>query len=228
MELLQSTITQLGSFSYLGLFVVGFLAQTVIPIPEEIVLIALGYVVSFGGLSWWIAAPMILVGVLVDDIILFLLSYHGNKAVRFAYNKIFSYIVPINESFIRRHIKTIIVISRFVIQFRFLGPFFAGYIKTPLRTFIIYDFIAAIAYSLIYIAIGAFFSHRIDLIIGGINQVKNIVWIIIGILLIIALISSLKKFVLTWYTKTGQTKQELPYSESNKIVVDSTHANENS
>lgn len=223
MEILQTTIEQLGSLSYIGLFVVGFLAQAVIPVPEEMVLIALGYVVSVGGLSWWIAIPVILAGVLVDDVVIFLLSYHGNKAVRFTYEKIFSHIVPMDEPFIRRHIKTIIVVSRFVIQLRFLGPFFAGYIKTPLRTFIAYDFVAAIIYSLIYIALGAFFSNKLELIIGGINQAKNIVWIVVGILLIISLIKGLKKIILGWYAKKEffeAKKSNLPPVESPSEVIE--------
>lgn len=208
METLQSAVEYIGGLSYLGLGITGFLAQAIIPVPEEVVLIALGYLLSIGDFTWYFAFPAIVLGVLLGDIAIFLLSYHGNKALRFTYDNVFSHIVPMDEPFIRRHIKTIIVVSRFVIQLRFLGPFFAGYIKTPLKTFIAYDFPAAIVYALGYIGMGMFFSQRIESILSGINQIKNLIWIIVGVLILIGIIKGLKTFVLSWYYKIEKKEQQ--------------------
>jgi membrane protein DedA with SNARE-associated domain len=215
MEALQSAIEFVGGLSYVGLGVTGFLAQAIIPVPEEVVLIALGYLLSVGDLTWYFAFPAIIIGVLLGDLAIFLLSYHGNKSLRFTYEKIFSHIVPIDEPFIRRHVKTIIVVSRFVIHLRFLGPFFAGYIKTPIKTFIAYDFPAAVVYAIGYIGIGMFFSQKIDMILSGVNLLKNIVFVIVGIALVVSITKGLKKLVLNWYYKTES--REYKESEGEKI-----------
>ncbi len=204
MEAFQEVVVSIAGISYIGLFITGFLAQAVIPVPEELVLLALGYVISLGGLNWFIAVPVVIGGMLLSDIIIFYLSYSGNKIVYWVYNKIFAKIVPMDEPFIRKHIKPIIVVSRFMIQLRFLGPFFAGYIKTPFKTFIQYDFPSAVVYAGIYMGMGIFFNKKIELIIGGINQAKNIVFIVLGIIIAISLTKGLKKIILDWYTKKEQ------------------------
>lgn len=218
METTQSAIAHIGSLSYFGLFILGFLAQAVIPIPEEAVLVILGYVIGMGTLSWYIAIPAVIAGMLISDIIIYALAYSGNKVVHWVYQKIFAKIVPLDDVFIKKHIKKIIVIARFLIQLRFLGPFFAGYTKTPWKTFVAYDFPAAIVYGTFYIGIGIFFRNKLELILSGVGQVKNLILIAIGIILLITITKGLKKVMLNSYNK--MFKKEHPKTSATHPGID--------
>lgn len=228
METTQAIVAHVSSLSYLGIFIMALLANIVVPVPEEVVLIAIGYVLGMGNLSWVLVGVLVFLGLFTSDFIMYELSYRGNRWVRLIYEKYFSKLVPFDSVFIHAHVKKIIVISRFLVQLRFLSPFFAGYTKTPRKVFALYSSLALIIYIPLYVFIGFYFRSRFESIISGIGEVKNIILIIIGIVLLVGFTKSLKAFFLGRFRfgfsrKEGYTKTWIPGLQKKSGTVPEKH-----
>ncbi len=191
----QGLIQQLGSLSYLGIFGISMLANVVIPVPEEVVLLALGYVVGAGELSNYIVIPLVILGLLLSDVVMYTLSHKGNRLVTLFYNKFFAKMFESRRPWIEQNPENVIFYSRFMVQLRFLGPFFAGQLGVPLKKFLKYEIFALIIYVPLLIWAGHAFQDSIELIASGVGIVKNIVLIIFGITIIVAISKVLRRWI---------------------------------
>ncbi len=178
--------------SYWGIFGISLLANVVIPFPEEITLLVFGYFIGTGVLGFIPAMMVIIAGLFVSDSLIYLLAYKGNKLVTRFYNKIFSSPLLHDESFLQKHIVKIIIISRFLVQLRFIGPFVAGHTKLSYRKFALYDLFALFIYVNLFLTIGVIMGNKIVRIASGLGQIHTIVLLGVGIFLAYAIL----KFVL--------------------------------
>ncbi|MDH5442605.1 MAG: DedA family protein [Candidatus Nomurabacteria bacterium] len=195
MEETQSIIQTVSGFSYLGVFGIGLVANIFPFIPEELIVLMLGYLASDGLFNPFIVGGLIIVGLFISDCILFYLARRGNAWLyRFA-TKLGISISPDNN-FIKRHAKKIIFFSRFVVQFRFLGPLMAGTVKTKWKTFMMYDFLALLVYVPIVLFLGDYFHDRIARVVEGVGVVRNVILVIMVVLGIIGIVMWLKSNIL--------------------------------
>lgn len=185
--------------SYLGILGISFLANIIVPVPEEIVILAIGYVAGTGRINFWFTLPIVILGALLSDAGMFALSRRNNPIVRGFYDRFFSKIFPINQSFIDAHIEKIVFSARFLVQLRFLGPFLAGQAKMTWRKFLSYDISALIIYVSVLLWAGHYFAARIDKIFDDVNQIKNIFLILAGVVILWSIGQLLKKFFLGEY-----------------------------
>lgn len=191
----QELIRHLGTFSYFGIFGISILANIVIPVPEEVVLLALGYVAGTGRINALIVIPIVISGLLLSDIAMFILSRKGNKWILLFYNRFFARRLESRRAWLQRHIKKVIFFSRFLVQLRFLGPFMAGQEKVSWRDFITYELAALIIYVPFLIWAGGFFQNRIEDVISGIGIVRNIILLCIGLLILVSLSRFIYKYL---------------------------------
>jgi membrane protein DedA with SNARE-associated domain len=98
----SSIIEQVGALSYVGLFGVSLIANVVVPVPEEIVILAVGYGIGRGHFDFLPALLVVIVGTFVVDVAMFWLSRTHNRFVVAFYKKVFSKLFPIDHDF--RHI----------------------------------------------------------------------------------------------------------------------------
>lgn len=181
----QTLITELGALSYVGIWFAALLSNVVIPVPEEIVLLAFGYLAGTGHINFFILMPIIMSGLLVSDIAMYLLARKGSRLVTWFYEKFFlKRFMQKSDQWFIDHMNKIIFFSRFLVQLRFIGPFMAGQKKVPFRRFVFYDFLAIIIYVPIYTLLGLFFHGRVQAIIDNVAVVKNIVLVVIGIVIV--------------------------------------------
>lgn len=197
----QAIISQLGNLSYLGVFGISLIANILIIIPEEVVLLGLGYVARAGKIDIFFIIPVVLVGLLASDCILYFFSRSKNRFIMFFYDKFFSKKLAVFSPSLRknephwyeRHIEKIIFYSRFLIQLRFVGPFMAGSLRVSFRKFLTYEVAALVIYVPLLLWIGWYFRSRVEEIITGIGHVKNIIAIGIALLIAFSLIQYLRK-----------------------------------
>ncbi len=76
-----SYINYFEHLSYLGVFLLLVAGGVLSPISEEIILIAVGYLIGVGSLNGFIAIPISIIGVFLGDSILFYLSSKGSKYI---------------------------------------------------------------------------------------------------------------------------------------------------
>ncbi len=187
----EEVINQLGALSYGGIWVVSFLSNIVIPIPEEIVLLALGYLSGTGVVNGYIIIPIVISALLVNDLILYLLSKHGSKLTNFLYTKFFAKRLEKKGNFINNiSTRKIIFFSRFLMQLRFLGPFLAGSRGFPKKDFLRYNLFALLIYVPLYIGLGWYFHSRVLLIIKDVGIAKNIFLMVLASVIIFAIIKA--------------------------------------
>ncbi len=192
----QQLIGELGALSYGGILIVAFLSNVVIPVPEEIVLLIFGYLAGTGAVNLFIVLPLIIAGLLLSDIVVYTLSKKGSHFIIRIYERFFSKkITPDKNSWIRVHITKVIFISRFLVQLRFIGPFFAGQLGVPLKKYVTYDFLALIVYVPLYVFLGKYFHRRVQLIVEDVHIVKDIVLIIAGVFVVYMIIGTTKRLL---------------------------------
>jgi membrane protein DedA with SNARE-associated domain len=191
----QTILTHLSTISYGGVFVLALLANIVVPVHEEVALLAIGYATRATGMLLVLVIPIVMSGLLISDLVLYSLSRSGNRLVKGFYNRVFKKRLEERTAWIEHNVKKVIFFSRFLVQLRFLGPFFAGQTKVSLKTFIMYELAALIIYVPIVVGAGVLFHRSIANIIGGINVVRNVILIALAVLILISVYESIKRSI---------------------------------
>ncbi len=189
-------VNSIGGLTYGGIFITALLANLVIPIPEEIVLLAIGYVASVGDINIFIALPITVLGLFVSDAMLHLLAKRGNRHLNKVYARFQKSRFARYEDRLRARIKLTIFCARFVTSLRFIGPVLSGMMKVPFKVFALMDLLAIVIYCSIFIFIGYIFHSKILLIIAGVQVIGHYIFVIIITALATGLIFYLnKKFI---------------------------------
>jgi len=216
MEETGAFITFVESLSYWGIAGLALIANLTPTIPEEIFILVAGYLVGIGVFSFWSVAGILIAGLFISDILLFTLARQGNKQLKKIIDRFFKKMVTTDDTFVRNHAKKIIFFSRFVVQFRFMGPVLGGFARVPWRTFIAYDLLALIIYVPIVLQIGNYFQERIRGIIDGVGIAKDIILIVLGIFVIFVVVRTLRKK----YTSSYSLKKRVLSYFNDAIMVD--------
>lgn len=176
---LQSFVLNFASnFSYFGIFLL-LVVIALLPIPEEIVLLLLGYFAGFGFADLDKILIISVLGVIVGDNLVYFLSRKGRKYFykikhRVAPKKFLKY-----ESLMKEHSGKTIFLLRFILGLRFFGPFMAGHMKIKWKTFFFYNSIAVLIFVPLFILIGYHFTKILDIIIENIGKVRHSIFLII-------------------------------------------------
>lgn len=173
MEETNFVIQSIGELEYGGLFLLALAANMIVPVPEEVLLLISGYLTGVGVFGYFTVAIIFISGMFISDIVLFYFSRRGGKYIDKLKNKIRNKHLADDGDFVKRNIKKIIFISRFLVYIRFIGPVLAGSSKTKWTTFLFYDFIALLVYVPFVLFIGNYFHENISLIIDGVARFKN-------------------------------------------------------
>jgi membrane protein DedA with SNARE-associated domain len=205
----QILIDNIGAFSYLGVFVISILANIVVPFPEEIVILVMGYVVGTGVINGFIAFPIILLGLIISDTVMYLLARRGARLLTAFYDRFFAKTLSSRQDWIDRNPGRVIFYTRFMMQFRFLGPFLAGQKKMPYMKFLKYELAALLIYVPVLLLVGDYFQDRFQLIVNGLGTVRNIFLILIGIAILFALSKFIRDIAFGEYVlaRTGSKKE---------------------
>ena len=169
-------------FTYLGLFAVLLLCGLGLPMPEDIALLAGGFLVHRGVTRYPITLAVSLLGVVAGDNSLFFLGRRfGTGLVRyFGLNRPGSQ-AQINRirAFMRRHGHRAIFYARFLAGLRALIYLTAGsFGVTPLR-FLAYDLLGAIISVPIVVSIGYLFGAQLEVIVHYIGGFEHLLWVVV-------------------------------------------------
>lgn len=191
----QTIISHVQTLSYGGIFILSLLANVVVPVPEELALLAIGYAARAEHMSLFLIIPIVMTGLLISDLILYYFSRRGNRLIKGFYNRVFKNRLQDRTQWLEDNVKKVIFFSRFLVQLRFLGPFFAGQTKVAWKTFVLYELAALIIYTPLVVGAGWLFHNSIANIIGGINVVRNVILTILGLLILFSAYESIKRSI---------------------------------
>ena len=171
-------------FTYLGLLVVLILCGMGLPIPEDVALLAGGFLVHRGIIRYPITLAVALVGVVAGDNSLFFLGRRFGT-VLVAYLGIGR---PRSQrqiewltEFMRRHGHRAIFYARFVAGLRALVYLTAGSLGvSPLR-FFLYDLAGAVVSVPIVVTLGYLFGNELEVVLHYIGGVEKMVWVVVAL-----------------------------------------------
>jgi len=186
--------------SYFIIFGVLLACGVGFPLPEDVPLIAAGYLIWDGTLDWSWTIFVTMTGVLIGDTILF---YFGRKmGTRLLMSgKVKSLIKPKKlrrtQAYFRKYGDKLIFFARFVAGFRAAAFFLAGSMKMKYRRFIFLDGLAAAVSVPVWIGLGyglgRTFGEEISQILRQMKHLKTgFTVVVIAILLSVLLRSYLK------------------------------------
>jgi membrane protein DedA with SNARE-associated domain len=155
----------LQHLSYFGIFLMLGLLDVLIPLPEEIILIMVGYTLYFGTLDPFLTILVAIAAFLIGDNATFWLSRGGNRLIARFTTKSATPLIKRYSEKMRSQAGLTLLIMTFVPSIRFFAPIVAGSVRTPWRVFILYDFVAVGLYVSLYLLAGYFFHSQINGII---------------------------------------------------------------
>lgn len=175
-------------FTYLGLFVVLVLCGLGLPIPEDVALLAGGYLVHRGVTRYPITLVVSLVGVVAGDNSLFFLGRRfGTGWVRyFGIGRPGRQIqIERIQKFMQRHGHRAIFYARFLAGLRALIYLSAGSFGVRPGVFLLYDLLGALISVPIVVTLGYIFGKQLEMIVkylGGFERLIVIVLILSALL----------------------------------------------
>jgi membrane-associated protein len=166
-------------YRYITLFIIVGLAGFCIPIPMNILLMAVGALSLTGEFdlitSVGIAASANLLG---DLAALYIFRHFGHRILHDQFAEKYSFFVKLEE-FFKRNINLSIFISRIVGIFGTPVNFLSGYLKISVTRFVIFDFLGNFAYATIFLKIGATVGDKWLSVSEFVNTAMNVVAVVI-------------------------------------------------
>lgn len=165
-----------------------------LPLPEDILLISIGYLVFNGYGNIYSALILGYAGIMIgDSIIFFLGSKYGIQIIK---NKFFAKVFTKErlrraKKFTLDHGKKTLFMARFLPGLRTPIFFSCATFKVRFRTFFIIDSLAALLSAPLFIFLGYFFGDKIEILIDLIKRIDRLVILIL--VLIIAFIFITKR-----------------------------------
>ncbi len=179
----------LEHFTYAGLFVILTLCGLGLPMPEDIALLAGGYLAHKGVTRYPITLVVALAGVIVGDNSLYfigrgvgsnLLAYFGLKRSQAPGDESSSHLDRLH-TFMHRHGHLAIFYARFFAGFRALVYLSAGSLGVPPGRFFLYDLAGAAISVPVVVTLGYVFGEQLEQLIHYIGGFEKLIWIVIAL-----------------------------------------------
>jgi len=127
---MHEIFTYVQHFSYLGIFIAAIFSGYIIPIPEEVLLLTLGYISSPGYIHLMPLILLVLIAFILSDYLVYRLTLENSKYVdRFVQEVLNIKFINKYRGWFERNIGAAIFIFRCTPLMRFVGPVFSGYLK---------------------------------------------------------------------------------------------------
>ena len=164
-------------FTYLGIFLVLFVAGLGVPIPEEAPILAAGILAHQEVIRWWLALLVCFAGVMSGDIVLYWIGHHWGEHImewrltRFVLTREREKVLI--EKYHRHGIK-IVFTARFVAGFRAAAFLTAGIVKIPFWKFALVDGVAALVGVPLGFGVAYLFTDQLPAILHGVHRVERL------------------------------------------------------
>ncbi len=171
----QVFVSTLEIYSYSGIFIASLFAGYLLPFPEEILLVLIGYVSALRYVQVLAASLVALVGILIGDNILYWLGLKGAKlVVRFEKlirpEKLQEY-----KDHLARFSGRTIFAARFIPTARVLVPLLAGTLRIPWKRFFLFDFLAGLIGIPSFVLLGYLYENQLAVLISKVEAVRHTV-----------------------------------------------------
>ena len=171
-------IHYIQEFTYIGMFIFLIWCGIGFPLPEDVIIIAAGFLVYEEVTNLYFTIVVCLVGVMIGDLIIYYLGKKFGLDVmnhrRFRRILTEKRLVRIEKLF-NRYGNSIVFFTRFFAFVR--APLFlsAGALGVRLTTFLFYDFLAALVSVPLMVMIGFYFGEEIEVGVQHVRQAEYLI-----------------------------------------------------
>jgi membrane protein DedA with SNARE-associated domain len=204
MERLFEFLTDLsGRAAYLIIFGILVACGLGFPLPEDIPLIATGYLIWDTTLTWFGGITITILGVLIGDSILFFIGQRlGLKILNNRKKGLFApKRVKRAQAYFRKYGPKVVFFARFVAGLRAVVFFMAGAMHMKFRTFLLLDFLAALISVPLWIVggfyLGRFFGDEISDLLLKLKEIKLVITVVVLTLVVGIVIRSFLRYQTT-------------------------------
>lgn len=169
-------IGYLDNLSYLGIFFIFIIPF--LPIPEEVLLLGIGYLVDVGDLNIYAAIAASIGGIMASDNMWYWLGRSHSRITTRLREKIGKEKIAAYERMIKKHTGKYVFLSRFIPGTRALGPSIAGSLGVNRNHFWFFNILAVSLYAPIFILLGYYFNYNLEVLVSRIVSVRHIVFIL--------------------------------------------------
>jgi membrane protein DedA with SNARE-associated domain len=196
---LEITIPYLSELSYFAIPIVMFLGSSgIIPIPEEVILLIIGYAAFSGVLDFWLAVLFSIASIIASDVIHYYCATHGHGILkRFLKGKT---IARIRKS-VERHGFWTVFVARFVPVMRILTPWVAGTSGMRFREFLLANTLGTLVQTPLMVWIGFALGPHVDKGIVVFEKIEDAVPLILSLLFILVVIGYFYYHFTVWHRK---------------------------
>ena len=157
------------SGSYFGIFFFSIIVSYLLPIPEAIFLLLVGFVAKVTGLNLTGVILLATAGIIVGDNALYQLSFLGNRYVEKFNRKMRKHKLIKYEHLVTDHVAVSVYFLKFVAGVRFFGPVIMGSLRAPRKKFVMHNAIASAVHTVALILLGFFLHHKIVATLAGVE-----------------------------------------------------------
>ncbi len=172
----------LSQISYPGLFVL-LIAINFLPLPEELLLLSLGYLTAAGLGNVFLIIAISILSLAISDNILFWFSKRSSGYVEYFEKKIMEEKFAKYKKLMDEHMNKTVFFLRFISTLRLLGPFLAGSKKTAWKKFQIFDLLALMIYVPTLIFLGSIFYSQLAVFVIKIHALRHASFVLFLIIL---------------------------------------------
>lgn len=194
-------IPYLAELSYIAIPLVMLLGSSgFLPIPEEVILLVIGYASFIGVMNLWLVMLVAVVSVVLCDILHFYCATHGHGLLkRLLHGKTMARVRRAVEA----HGPWAVFVARFVPLMRILTPWVAGTSGMKLRKFLVANVLGAIIQTPLVILIGYALGPQVEQGIAFVHTFEDVVPVVlvIAILVLAAVVCLMQKNVRAWCAK---------------------------
>ena len=165
--MLDTLLSYFARYGYWVIFFGVMLENAGVPIPGETILLAAGFFAAQGHFHLWTVIAIAALGAMLGDNLGFAIGHFIGRAALERYGR---YILLKRkrlahlDKFFARHGDKTILFARFVTGLRVFAALFAGAARMHWRTFVLFNAMGAILWSVVITLLGFFFGHSWNLL----------------------------------------------------------------
>ncbi|MDB5254110.1 MAG: rane-associated protein SNARE-like [Parcubacteria group bacterium] len=183
----EGYVSYFSHLSYIEIFVALIASGHLIPIPESVTLIFLGYLLAIGKGSILGYLLVSIFSVAFFDIVLYMLSFEGSKLAETLSKRVKIHLFDRYKNISDPKLFGLIVLSHFVPGWRFANPIIAGIGNISWKKFLPATLLSAVIYAPFYMGIGYVFHDWIFPILKGLRWLRHLA-LPAGIIILVAII----------------------------------------
>jgi membrane protein DedA with SNARE-associated domain len=173
-------------FGYIGIFLWFITIDQVTPIPEEISLLIVGYLCAHEVFHPLAAGLFCLAGFISADIAYYYLSRTGSKLIKRRPGKPRSSWMTSYREKLKTHMAKTVAILTFIPRMRMWAPILAGSSRLSFKKFLLFDSLALIAFTALYLSLGIIFNNSLGALMAKMKNLQH--FIFFGFLLVAAVV----------------------------------------